>query len=178
MAPPMDFSPITQADLLTVTGQLQRRPQHVLGVAARCPSGHPSVVVNHPLRRHRDRLVPFPTLYWLTCPELSRAVSRLEMAGLIRRLDDRLAGDDDLAARLHADHASYVEARWRLLDAADQAAATGAGLAEAFRSRGIGGMRHWRSVKCLHLHLAHHLAAHNTIGALLVDEFGIRVCVA
>lgn len=172
----MEFEPATPDDLAIVATQLGRPPTKVAGIAARCPAGHPSVVLNHPLHRRSGRLVPFPTLFWLTCPQLSRAVSRLEMAGRIVELERRLAEDDDLAQALHRDHRSYVEERWQLLSAEDQQEVRESGLLETFEERGIGGMANWRSVKCLHLHLAHHLARRNVLGALLAEEHGLKPC--
>ena len=105
-------------------------------------------------------------------------MSRLEMAGLIQQLDLRLEEDAELAASLHADHERYIAQRWDLLTTEERSAVQEAGLDEMLRKRGIGGLGHWRSVKCLHLHLAHHLADRNAIGALLTTEFGIRTCSA
>ncbi len=172
----MNFEPLTDADLDTIAAQLGRRPRAATGIAARCPAGHPAVVVNHPIRHEAARVVPFPTLYWLTCPELGRAISRLEMDGLIQRLDQRLDDDEELATALHADHQSYVEQRWQQLTEPERQAVQEAGLEQMFHRRGIGGLGHWRSVKCLHLHYAHHLATRNCLGAILAAEFGILPC--
>ncbi len=173
----MDFTRPTQEDLDTVTRQLGRKPARVVGVAARCPAGHPSVVVNYPVHRKEKRLLPFPTLFWLTCPELIRAISRLEMRGLIRELDERLERDDEFATSLWNDHEAYIRERWGLLSPADQTAIETGGMKDVFLERGIGGLGHMRSVKCLHLHFAHHLATSNVIGALLEDDHAVHPCV-
>ena len=44
-------------------------------VVARCSHGHPLVIRNAPYDHHGN---PFPTLYWLTCPDTVKAVSTLE----------------------------------------------------------------------------------------------------
>ena len=174
----MEFEIPTPADLETVAAQLGRPTTSVVGIAARCPAGHPSVVVNYPVHRKGDRLLPFPTLFWLTCTELNKAVSRLEMRGLIAELDDRLESDEELAAALLRNHESYIAQRWQQLTEADRAAVESAALTDVFHRRGIGGLSHLRSVKCLHLHLAHHLAAGNAIGALLVQDHALAPCAA
>ncbi|HVK36651.1 MAG TPA: DUF501 domain-containing protein, partial [Microlunatus sp.] len=74
------MEPLTPADEATVTEQLQRRPRGVLGVAHRCPVGHPAVVATLP--RLPDG-TPFPTTYYLTCPRATAACSALEAAGLM-----------------------------------------------------------------------------------------------
>lgn len=172
----MQCEPATPEDLEIVATQLGRRPKMVVGIAARCPAGHPSVVLNHPLHRKAGKLIPFPTLFWLTCPALNRAVSRLEMAGQIQELETRLAEDDSLAEALHQDHRAYVEERWQLLSPKDREEVHSSGLLKAFEERGIGGMANWRSVKCLHLHVAHNLARKNVLGALVAKGHGLKPC--
>ena len=58
-------------------------PRGLRGVAHRCPCGLPDVVETAP--RLPDG-TPFPTLYYLTCPRATAAVSRLEAAGLMREM--------------------------------------------------------------------------------------------
>lgn len=172
----MNLEKLTENDLATVTEQLGRRPRSALHIAARCPAGHPAVITNHPLHVNAGQIAPFPTMFWLSCPELGRVISRLEMGGLIQQLDDRLAKDDELAAALHSDHERYVAQRWQLLNEAEQSQVREAGLYDMFQQRGIGGLSHWRSVKCLHLHFAQHLADSNAIGAILSGEFEVQPC--
>lgn len=109
-------------------------------VVARCGVGHPLVIRNHPVDRRGE---PFPTLYWLTCPETVRAVARLESEGWIRRLNAEAERDPDLADLLEAAHGAYARERGRLHPGA-----------EAWG--GVGGAA--RGVKCLHAHYAHHVA--------------------
>jgi uncharacterized protein len=68
------------SDLTLVASQLGREPTTPFSVVARCPGGHPLVIRNHPFDAAGD---PFPTLFWLTCPDAVRAVSRLEAEGAI-----------------------------------------------------------------------------------------------
>jgi exopolyphosphatase / guanosine-5'-triphosphate,3'-diphosphate pyrophosphatase len=128
------------SDLALVADQLGREPLTEFTVAARCSGGHPLVIRNHPLTRSGE---PFPTLYWLTCPDAVRAVSRMESEGWIKRLDDRAAEDPELRRDLERAHREYAKARARF-DPESQ----GWG--------GVGGSR--AGVKCLHAHYAHHLA--------------------
>jgi exopolyphosphatase / guanosine-5'-triphosphate,3'-diphosphate pyrophosphatase len=128
------------SDLALVTAQLGREPLTDLSVVARCLDGHPLVIRNHPLDRRGS---PFPTLYWLTCPEAVSAVSRLESEGWIKRLDERARTDSEFGRALDASHLAYATERGRW--------AVGA---EAWG--GVGGSR--AGVKCLHAHYANHLA--------------------
>ena len=54
---------------------------------------------------------PFPTLFYLTCPHATAACSRLESAGLMREMRQRLATDPELAARYQAAHEDYLARR-------------------------------------------------------------------
>lgn len=156
---------ITEADRATVAEQLGREPRALRAVAHRCPSGHPAVVQTNP--RLPDGS-PFPTLYYLTCPRLTALVSRLEASGLMREMTERLATDPELAAAYLAAHRAYLAER------------------DAIESLGTdvsaGGMP--GRVKCLHVHVAHALAAGpgvNPFGdqtlALLSDEWPSGSCV-
>lgn len=128
------------AEAETVRRQLGREPRAVLGVAHRCSCGLPDVVETAP--RLEDG-TPFPTLFYLTCPRASSAVSRLEGSGVMREMTARLATDPELAAAYAAAHRDYLARR----DA--RGALPG--------HPSAGGMP--ERVKCLHVLVAHSLAA-------------------
>jgi uncharacterized protein len=150
------------ADLAVVARQLGRPPRGLLAVAHRCPCGLPDVVLTAP--RLPDG-TPFPTLYYLTCPRATAAVSRLEANGLMREMTTRLAADAGLRARYLAAHRDYLARR-----------------AEAARQAGVdplpagspsaGGMP--ERVKCLHALVAQELAVpgSNPLGAEAVRAAG------
>lgn len=130
---------MTDADREIIARQLGRPPRALRAVAARCPSGHPSVVQTNP--RLEDG-TPFPTLYYLTCPNLTSLVGRLEASGLMREMTERLGRDPELAAAYRRAHESYLAQRDAIEPLGHQVTA--------------GGMP--GRVKCLHVHLAHTLA--------------------
>jgi len=68
-------------DAAVVSRQLGRAPRAFRRVVARCPFGRPAVTEQEP---YDDAGRPFPTTYWLTCPHLVAAVSRLEAAGQLQ----------------------------------------------------------------------------------------------
>ena len=99
---------IAQADLDAIEKQLGRTPRGILEIVSRCPSGHPNVVKTEP---RLDDGTPFPTMFYLTCDRLAGEIGTLEAAGLMREMTDRLAEDDDLAARYERAHDSYLAER-------------------------------------------------------------------
>lgn len=129
-----------QQDVASVTAQLGRTPRGLRGVAHRCPCGLPDVVETAP--RLEDGS-PFPTMYYLTCPRAASAIGTQESEGLMREMNERLAADADLAERYRAAHEDYIRRR----DAIE--------VLEGFPS--AGGMPD--RVKCLHVLVAHSLAA-------------------
>ena len=96
------------ADAEVVALQLGRPPRGLRGIAHRCPCGLPDVVETAP--RLPDG-TPFPTLYYLTCPRATAAVSRLEAAGVMRQMQRRLAEDAGLRAAYRAAHRDYLARR-------------------------------------------------------------------
>ncbi len=109
-------------------------------MVARCAHGHPLVIRNAPID---DDGQPFPTLYWLTCPDHVKAISRLEADGWIKRLADEAVVDPDLRIALRRAHEAYARERGRLHLGA-----------EAWG--GVAGTR--AGVKCLHAHYAYYVA--------------------
>jgi hypothetical protein len=130
------------ADRAVVAAQLGRAPRAMRAIAHRCPCGLPDVVETSP--RLPDG-TPFPTLDYLTCPKASAAVGRLEAAGVMRGMADRLRADPELAAGYRAAHEAYLARRGRFGDVPEIAGVSAGGMPTR--------------VKCLHALLAHALAA-------------------
>ena len=129
-------------DLDVVEEQLGRRPRGVKKIAHRCPCGNPDVVETSP---RLDDGTPFPTLYYLTCPHATAACSRLESAGVMRDMQERLSTDPELAAHYAKAHHDYLARRAVIEDVPEIARVSAGGMPDR--------------VKCLHVHLAHALAA-------------------
>ena len=126
-------------DVAAVTELLGRSPQGAFDVVVRHPDGRPVVIRNAPLLGDGT---PMPTRYWLVDEELRRAVSGLEASGGVRAAAAAVDPDELAAA-----HRRY---------AAERDAALPDGHAGPRPAGGVGGTR--QGVKCLHAHLAWHLA--------------------
>jgi hypothetical protein len=110
-------------------------------VVVRSHDGRPVVIENEP---HLRDGTPMPTLYWLVDPDLHDAVSRLESEGGVHRFEELVDAED-----LERAHSEYAQRR--------TAATVRTELAQS--SGGVGGTR--VGVKCLHAHLANHLAGYD-----------------
>ena len=141
MTPARPLPEATPDDLAAVADQLGRPVRSVRGVAHRCRCGRPDVVRTEPLLTDGT---PFPTLYYLTCPRATGAVSTLESEGVMRSMSDRIAEDPALAAAHRAAHEAYLAERAAL------------GRVERIAGVSAGGMPD--RVKCLHVLVAHALA--------------------
>lgn len=132
----------TATDLDAVREQLGRPARGVVAVAHRCPCGLPDVVTTAP--RLADG-TPFPTTFYLTCPRACSAVGTLEAGGLMRDMAARLAIDPDLAAAYRHAHQDYLQRRAALGDVPEISGTSAGGMPDR--------------VKCLHVLIAHALAA-------------------
>ena len=144
---PASPSPVTDdglsaEDTAAVARQLGRAPRGAVRVAHRCPCGQPDVVMTRP--RLPDG-TPFPTLYYLTCPRAAAAIGTLESSGLMREMEQRLAADTDLATAYRGAHEAYL---------AERAALEQVGEIDGVSAGGMPSR-----VKCLHVLVAHALAA-------------------
>jgi uncharacterized protein len=136
--------------------QLGREPRGALDVAHTCPCGNPDVVRTAP--RLPDG-TPFPTLYYLTCPRLTSAIGTIEASGRMRELEHALAEDSELAEQYRAAHQAYLAERSAIADVVEIAGVSAGGMPDR--------------VKCLHVLVAHALAAGpgvNPLGDRIVNE--------
>ncbi len=138
----MPDTPATEADLATLRAQLGRPMRGVIGVAARCVCGNPTVVHTRP--RLPDG-TPFPTQYYLSHPGAVAALSTLEANGVMKDMQARLGEDEELAAAYRAAHERYLEERYAIEDV------------DEIHGYSAGGMPD--RVKCLHALAGHSLAA-------------------
>jgi hypothetical protein len=125
-------------DAEIVARQLGRAPLPFTRVVVRCGAGRPVAVEQPPAT---PAGAPFPTTFWLTCPGLVAAIGRLESAGGVAGLEQRLADEPELAAAFRAGRRRQIALR------------------PARAPLGIGGTRRELAVKCLHAHAAFALGA-------------------
>ncbi|QDU35354.1 hypothetical protein KS4_34350 [Poriferisphaera corsica] len=168
---------LSDQDTNMLKQQLGRIPRGVLAVIVRSSEDAPVVIVNYPLHHcceGRDsgegkgggiqgeggeRLVPFPTLYWLTNPRLNNTLADMERLGVIDDIQNQINANHQLEHQVANDHRAYIEQRWKQLTKGDQEKIQKSpAMLETLRTRGIGGISNFLTVKCLHLHYAHHLA--------------------
>jgi hypothetical protein len=126
-------------DREAVARQLGRRPRP-FRVAARCPFGRPSVIEN-------ERTREMPTSFWVTCPELVAAISRVESAGGVREAQQALG--ESAVEEIHERHARLFGTR-------------------------VAGVRSGGHVKCLHAFTALHLsgALPNPVAEWTLERLG------
>lgn len=136
------ITPATEDDLRTLEFQLGRLPRGVVGVAARCVCGRPTVVATSP--RLEDG-TPFPTTFYLTCLGAVKGCSVLEAEKVMEGMNQSLKEDQELAAAYQRAHEAYVAARAELGDVPEIAGVSAGGMPTR--------------VKCLHALVGHALAA-------------------
>lgn len=139
MRPP--FPAPTSAEISVVSAQLGRPARGVIGIAARCLCGNPTVVATQP---RLDDGTPFPTLYYLSHPAATAAISTLEATGMMPILAAQLE-DADAAAAYRAAHESYLADRESIEIVPEIAGYSAGGMPDR--------------VKCLHALVGHALAA-------------------
>ena len=152
----------TEEDLEVLRSQLGRVPRGVVGIAARCVCGRPTVVATAP--RLPDG-TPFPTTYYLTHPAAVKGASTLEAEHVMETLNEDLAADEELRAAYARAHEAYIQARLTLGDVPEISGVSAGGMPTR--------------VKCLHALVGHSLAAGpgvNPIGdraLAMLDERGL-----
>ncbi|WP_313822409.1 DUF501 domain-containing protein [Citricoccus sp.] len=156
----LDRTP-SQQDLDTISLQLNRPARDVVEIGARCVCGNPLVATTAP---RLSNGIPFPTTFYLTHPVVTAAVSRLEASGAMAEMSERLQQDGELSARYRSSHEAYLTER----DRVGRVAGTD-GVPE-ISGISAGGMP--ERVKCLHVLVAHALAAGPGVNPLGDEALG------
>jgi hypothetical protein len=133
---------VTEHDVFVVTQQLGRPARDVIGIAARCVCGNPTVVSTKP--RLGDG-TPFPTLYYLCHPGATAAISTLEANGVMAEFTELLAASPALQQQYRAAHEAYLADRESIEHVDEIDHVTAGGMPER--------------IKCLHALAGHALAA-------------------
>jgi exopolyphosphatase/guanosine-5'-triphosphate,3'-diphosphate pyrophosphatase len=156
---------VSNFDYMMVSSQLQRPAKGLHSVVVRCKCGYPQVVCVSPILENGE---PFPTVFWLTCPQYVKEISQLEAAGLIKDIANVLIEDRELFDRLMEAHKDYMKTRNALLI---QTSSLDKKVQKVFERTGIGGVARLDTVKCLHMHFAHYLTGgSNPVGELVKSK--------
>lgn len=138
-----------ECDRAVVRGQLGKPFLGDVLIARRCPHGAPAVLLTLPFAGSGGAV---PPLLWLTCPNASAGVGTLESRGEIARVGMRLQTDEALREEFIRQERVLASMQRRIAEASG-----GEELANRVASRGAAYGR-IGSMKCLHAHLACHLA--------------------
>ena len=125
---------LTLTDVKIVSKQLGYHPHNIIEVAAYSSRMSPLVVKLYPLHgnaitgRYRSKkgskakqdFLPFPTMLWVSCPNLHAQISHLEDLGFITQFQKRVNEDDSVLESMRQAHNFYAEERWSLLSSEDK----------------------------------------------------------
>ncbi len=158
------FGPVSDEDIRIVSAQLGRPARNVVGIAARCVCGAPTVVSTAP---RLDDGTPFPTFYYLSHPAATAAVSTLEATQVMGEYNELLTSDEEVRAEYAAAHEAYIADRESIAVVPEIAGISAGGMPVR--------------VKCLHALVGHSLAAGpgvNPIGDRALDraQWSPNVC--
>ncbi len=148
--------------------QLKRKIDNSFSIIKKCNWGYPQVIRSSLLKNNK----PFPTVFWLTCPLLSKNVSTMEEKGMIKYFEEKLARDEKMKKKFLEAHKSTQKLRNKLLQED-----TPLWIKKDMIIKGIGGTKKLLTVKCLHLQLANYLGGiENPVGRLLWESIDVVNC--
>ncbi|WP_455598986.1 DUF501 domain-containing protein [Cloacibacillus sp.] len=176
---PAFWTEVGKKDISVLRRQMRGRKfdaSAVIAAARRCSHGCPQIIVSSPVSAFG---VPFPTIFWLTCPFLDHRCGELESEQRISVLEAFFAAMPSAVEKMHQDYAAL---RLALIGGRKSPVLSGMseGMRRVLTESGVGGIN-WRearqAVKCLHLQTATWLGmgAHPA-GAWLAEKLGALDC--
>lgn len=173
----LEYETLKPGDQTMIAEQLKRPARNLFGIASRCVSGFPEVIVTHPVIFREEFLEIFPTLYWLSCPRLVKEVSRLEGGGAIEEIQGQILADPELKTELVEAHHRYAQKRLALVKKPilDLIKSQHPAQYDVLLHSGVGGSMH-PGIKCLHAHLADYLVdRENPVGQLIIKKLADKI---
>lgn len=162
---------ISEKDREIIKKQLGREPVGAQKVLVRDSFGAPRVIRVSPLVDGK----PFGSFYWLSCPVLKKEIDHLEAGGLIQKIQTEILDvNEEFLNELIKNHESYIEDRLRYLKEDGLWDQVAENMWPSIKERGVGGVQNFKSIRCLHMHYAHHLVSQNVIGKYLDEEFQLH----
>jgi uncharacterized protein len=181
---------LTLRDCQDATNQLGYIPTNLVEIGARNPATNlPWTLVLYGLNQNdtikgrysKGIRQPFPTIIWMSCPELKAKISKLEDQGLVTVFQEKLMNppveeessdhllnfsEKSYLQQMEEAHLRYAEERWNTLSDSDREFVMNSGWEDSLGlDLGIAGIRNPSQVKCLHTHYAHYLTrpSHNNV---------------
>jgi len=169
----------SEEDKEIILDQLGYIPTNLVSVAARRGTGSPLALKTYSLNGGASRrkakalgdMTPFPSLYWLCCPIVGKAVADLERQGYVGILEQRLMAEPGTLDNFIKSHEGYALERWSgLKPDHQQHILQYERMTEMVRYSGVAGTDFKpfapsddadhtpvkASIKCLHAHYAHY----------------------
>jgi hypothetical protein len=156
------FPKATEEEVQAVAELLGRSPRGLMAVSVCSASGSPIVIQVASLVENK----PFPTLFWLVDKRLNYAIDQLEASGFIKQCQALIDQSPSLQERMAEDHRVHIALRYQLMSE-QQKAVERLGFADLFQQRGIGGIKDFSRIRCLHTYYASHLVESNIVGAMV-----------
>ncbi len=160
-------------DKYVISMQINRKARGIKSIPARCGYGFSQVVEVMPVLETGE---PFPTIYWLTCPQLVKEISHLEADGKIKDIDDLIQKDTVFCQELRKAHEQYSRVRdSSIQEIPEKKDGKLSNIRNIMQRKGIGGMRCFDTTKCLHLHYAHYMVtSDNPIGKVVSQMLPVK----
>ncbi len=159
---------ISEDEKQVVAKQIGRWPKGIREVSFKDSKGMPLVVRVSSIIEGK----PSPNMYWLTDKKLCKVIDHIEAKGIIKELENNIIpSSPELLSSLKSEHYHYIQKRWDYFCKEYDTDLISTTYCETLKTKGIGGLSKFNRVRCLHMHYAHHLIDHNSIGAWLEDQF-------
>lgn len=155
--------PCSESDHQFIRESLGREPRGIKGIVVRNHNNKPEVIQVASVVEKK----PFPTVFWLVCPDINYQIDQLESVGVIEQMQQLILSKPELKIHLEEIHKAYARKRSELMSYDEKTFLEKHGYLDGLNCRGVGGVMDFSRIRCLHMFYAFHKVIPNQIGKII-----------
>lgn len=168
----IEYDNYSGSDVCVLKWQMGSKVVRICSILERCLHGFPRIIMLSPVKSELtgDQIYyeSLSNILWLTCPYLNEKIHAIEDLGYISRISRFVSNNHQMKEKMSAAHSHFYYLRKRLYrdffkDLYPEK------LIGLFNT-GVGGVRDYTSLKCLHMHFSHYRIYDNNIAGYITQR--------
>lgn len=152
----LEYNNFSDFDVEVISKQLGAQEVFLCSIAERCIYGYPRIIVLSPVKNENEKETinygALRNVFWLTCPYCNDVIHKLENDGYISKIENFIQENRLAREWMNSAHSHMYFIRKKIYrdffkDIYPEELIS-------FFNTGVGGVKDWCTLKCLHAHFA------------------------